>query len=257
MKDILKELREDRVVLGAVCNIESYTAVEILGAAGWDFVLINAEDGVVSPYGASLDVMIMACYAAGVAPQVKLLLPDAGMVYKSLNFGARAVHVSVANRKELEECMRAAKYPPEGNRIASHFVRGARYGAIPWNEYLARENSSVTVVPLLESQEAMDNLEDILDVKGVEIAVIGGFDLACRLGGVGRPEVKTLVDQYWDRLVRVCTSKGIHVMKHVEPGEGKAAVAQGFRCLISGIDSEMLLKENMRLAGSLRAEIGL
>jgi 2-keto-3-deoxy-L-rhamnonate aldolase RhmA len=257
MKDILQELRDGRVVLGAVCNIDSYMAVEILGAAGWDFVLINTEDGIVSPYGQSLDVMIMACYAADIAPQVKLLLPDAGMIYKALNFGAKVIHVSVNNRRELEECMRAAKFPPEGNRIASHFVRGARYGAMPWNDFLESENRSVTIVPLIESQEAMDELEDILSVGGVEIAVIGGFDLACRLGGVGKPEVQKQVAAHWDRLAQVCSKKGIHVMKHVEPGEAQSVVAQGFRCLISGIDTEMLLNENVRQANSLRAELGL
>ena len=116
MKDVIKELRNDNVVLGAVCNIDSYMSVEILGAAGWDFVLINAEDGIVSPYGQSLDTMIMACYAAGIAPQVKLLLPDPGMIYKSLNFGAKVIHVSVSTREELERCMDAAKYPPVGSR---------------------------------------------------------------------------------------------------------------------------------------------
>ena len=136
-------------------------------------------------------------------------------------------------------------------------VRGCKYGASDWNTFLKEENDSVTIVPLLESQEAMDNMEDILSVPGVEIAVIGGFDLACRLGSVGDPETQKKVSQYWDKLVRVCKEKGIHVMKHVEPGEAKSAYDQGFRCLISGIDSEMLLNVNKKEVTALKSELGL
>ena len=256
MKNILEELRKGNVVIGTICNIEHPQILELMGYAGWDYVLINLEDNPTSPYGGSFDNLVRAAYAADIAPMAKILLPDIGMVYKALNFGCKIIHVSIEEREQLETVMRATNYPPEGNRIAYPFLRANKYGAIPFQDYWRKENKETTIVPLLETEKAMENMEDILSVEGVEIATIGPFDLAMNIGGVGEPGVAEKVEKYWAKFESVCRDKGIHILKPVaEPAQLKDAVACGCKCIIATADVPCLLEHNVNWVKGLREEI--
>jgi 2-keto-3-deoxy-L-rhamnonate aldolase RhmA len=256
MKDILNALRNGEIVIGTVCDIEHPQVLEIIGYAGWDYVLINTEDSTTSPYGGSLDNLARAAYAAGITPMAKILLPDIGMVYKALNFGIKIIHASIKERGELEVLMKAVKYPPEGKRIAFPFLRATKFGAVPWNDYWRAENRSTTIVPLLETVEAMDNMEDILSVEGVELATLGPFDLAMNIGGVGAPDVAEKVDDYWRKFEAVCKVKGIHIMKPVaDPSQLRETVERGCRCIIATADIQALFEYERKWVTGLKAEI--
>jgi 4-hydroxy-2-oxoheptanedioate aldolase len=256
MRDILEALRNGEIVIGTVCDIEHPQVLEIIGYAGWDYVLINAEDSTTSPYGGSLDNLARAAYAAGITPMVKILLPDIGMVYKALNYGIKIIHASIKEKRELELLMKAVKYPPEGTRIAFPFLRATKFGAVPWDNYWRAENRSATIVPLLETVEAMDNMDDILSVKGIELATIGPFDLAMNIGGVGAPGVAEKVDDYWKKFESVCKAKGIHIMKPVAaPSQLRAAVERGCRCIIATADIQALFEYERNWVTGLRDEI--
>ncbi len=256
MKNILEELRNGNVVIGTISNIEHPQIIELMGYAGWDYVLINLEDNPASPYGGSFDNLVRAAYAADIAPMAKILLPDVGMVYKALNFGCKIIHVSIEKREQLEKLIKASKYPPAGNRIAYPFLRANKYGTIPFQDYWREENDATSIVPLLETVDAMENMEEILSVEGIEIATIGPFDLAMDLGGVGEPGVDEKVQKYWEKFEAVCKAKGIHVLKPVaDPAMLKETVDRGCKCIIASADIPCLLEHNVNWVKGLREEI--
>ena len=256
MKDILKALRDGEVVIGTVCNIEHPQVLEIIGYSGWDYVLINTEDSTTSPYGGSLDNMVRAAFAAGITPMSKILMPDVAMVYKSLNFGIKIIHASIKNRSELETLTRAVKYPPQGTRIAFPFLRNNGFGARPWGDFREEEDASTTIVPLLETVEAMENMEDILSVEGVELATMGPFDLAMNLGGLGAPGVAEKIEEYWRKFEKICKAKGISVMKPVpDVSKVRETVERGCRCIIATADIEALYQWEHNWVTGLRTEI--
>ena len=178
------------------------------------------------------------------------------MVYKALNFGCKIIHVSIERREQLEPLMKAAKYPLEGNRIAYPFLRANKYGVTPFKDYWRQENEETTIVPLLETVEAMENMEDILSVEGVKIATLGPFDLAMNLGGVEEPGVAEKVEESWVKFETVCREKGIHILKPVAtPADLKGAVARGCKCIVASADIPCLLEHNKTWVQALRKEI--
>lgn len=166
MKDILKAMRDGEVVLGVCCDISDPSVVELLGHVGWDFVLINAEGGTVSPFGQELESMIRAAYAADVTPVVKVLENNEAMIASALKLGAKIIEVPRVNsREEAERAVRAVKYPPAGERMTYWGVPATRYGIDSWADHVRAANAEVSVYVVLEEQVAMDNMEDILSAE--------------------------------------------------------------------------------------------
>jgi 2-keto-3-deoxy-L-rhamnonate aldolase RhmA len=99
-------------------------------------------------------------------------------------------------------------------------------------------------------------MEEILSVKGVELATIGPFDLAMNIGGVGVPGVAEKVDDYWKKFEAVCKAKGIHVMKPVAaPSQLRETVERGCRCIIATADIQALFEYERNWVTGLREEI--
>lgn len=118
MKDIKKALKNGEVVIGVCCDISDPSVVAILGYTGWGYVIINCEGGVASPFGAELENLIRAAYIADITPVVKVPENDSAMVASAVNLGAKIVEVPKVNTKEdAIEALKAAKYPPQGNRM--------------------------------------------------------------------------------------------------------------------------------------------
>jgi len=189
VKDIIKALRNGEVVIGVGCQIPAPCVVEMMGYAGWDYVNINCENAPIAPYGTELENMIRAAYAGDIYPMVKLLSNSPAMIWQALDLGAKAVMVSIRNKEELLRAIAATKYAPHGNRNGAPSIRAAKYGFVPWPEYMEQAYTEAPVIPLLETREAMDNMDDILSVDGLALVTIGPFDLALDLGGLEKPGV--------------------------------------------------------------------
>lgn len=245
MKDILKAMRDGEVVLGVCCDISDPSVVELLGHVGWDFVLINAEGGTVSPFGQELESMIRAAYAADVTPVVKVLENNEAMIASALKLGAKIIEVPRVNsREEAERAVRAVKYPPAGERMTYWGVPATRYGIDSWADHVRAANAEVSVYVVLEEQAAMDNMEDILSAEGLEMVILGPLDLALRLGGVDDPAARAQVKQYREKLLRLAGERGIGVIDIVrDAGEAAEAVARGARGLLFGQDDLAMLRE--------------
>ena len=244
MKDIKKALKNGEVVMGVCCDISDPSVVEILGQTGWDNVIINCEGGTCSPFGAELENMIRAAYLADITPVVKVPENTSAMIASAVKAGAKIVEVPKVNNKEdAIRAIKAIKYPPQGERMTCWGVTATGYGAVPWSEHVVKANEEVSIFAVLEEQEAMDNMEEILSVEGLEIVSIGWLDLALRLGGVGDTNAEAMVTKYRQKLLDLCKDKGIAVIQGVnDAATAKEAIKMGARALLFGQDDMTMLR---------------
>ncbi len=102
----------------------------------------------------------------------------------------------------------------------------------------------MTIFAVLEEQEAMDNMEEILSVEGLDIVLIGWLDLALRLGEMGDPKVEAQVRRYQQKLLDLCKEKGIAVIQGVsDAASAKEAISMGARGLLFGQDDMTMLRD--------------
>jgi 4-hydroxy-2-oxoheptanedioate aldolase len=244
MKNIKEAMSNGEVIMGVCCDISDPSVVEILGATGWDYVIINCEGGTVSPFGAELENMIRAAYLADVTPVVKVPENNPAMIASAIKLGAKIVEVPKINTKEdAVAALTALKYPPQGSRMTCWGIPATNYGAIPWTEHVQKANEELTIFAVLEEQEAMDNMEDILSVEGLEIVLIGWLDLALRLGGVNDPKVEAKLKEYQQRLLTLCKKSGISVIQGAsDAASAKEAISMGARGFLFGQDDMTMLR---------------
>jgi 4-hydroxy-2-oxoheptanedioate aldolase len=253
MKNIKKALENGEVVFGATILSSDPTCVEIAGYAGYDFVFIDSEHAPASPLGKEMGELIRAAYAADVTPIVRIIdRTDFSQIRKVLDLGARGIIAPLLSTKEEAEFLvDTCFYPPEGHRGSCPCTRAARFGMVDWNEYAKKMNENLVILPLIESAQGVNNLEEICSVKGLTGFLYGHFDLAMDLGIKIDPESATplekqlrenpIIEGYFDDVIRIATKHGLYVACHTGDGvESAKVVKRGARIVLTGVDTCML-----------------
>ncbi|MBL3641620.1 HpcH/HpaI aldolase family protein [Peribacillus frigoritolerans] len=194
---IKEKIKRGEQVLGAFLGINSPPIVEMLGYAGFDFVVIDDEHGAFS--ASELENIIRTADSVGVVPIVRVSY-DPSSIQKALDRGAKGVQVPMVNTKEEAlEVVKRAKFPPYGNRGVSYSTRPARYGKDGGKPYLDESNENVMIIVHIETLDAANNFEDIATVPGIDLAFIGSTDLSVNMGyqleGASHPEVQRVIDE--------------------------------------------------------------
>ena len=208
-----KALASERVVYGTWIQTPSAEVVEIMGWAGWDFVILDLEHG---PYGAEgLPHLIRAAEAAGAAPLVRVPLVAPEQVGKALDLGAAGIVTpGVASAESAREAVRLTRFPPHGSRGSSPSTRQLHYSARPFASLLASGAPRPLVVLQVEARLATSDLGSILDVGGVDVIFIGPYDLSTSLGLPGQfdhPTVREAISEIVTRAAEHGAAVGIWV----------------------------------------------
>jgi 4-hydroxy-2-oxoheptanedioate aldolase len=211
-----QKLRDGQPVFGGLLRTPEPTLVEVLGYAGYDYVVLDAEHGAHS--FEALDTLILTAYASGVTPIVRVNENTPGLIMRVLDIGAQGVLVPhIKTAADAHRAVAAALYPPDGSRgIGPN--RGSQFGAIPGDEYFPAINDEVAVMLMMEEADAVEAIDSITDVKGVAALSIGLSDLSGSLGVPGQvnhPSVQAAVD----RLMAVAARKGLPVSLSVRSVE--------------------------------------
>ncbi|WP_350029923.1 MULTISPECIES: aldolase/citrate lyase family protein [unclassified Caballeronia] len=153
-----------------------YQPVEIAGAAGLDAVVIDAEH---APFSAdAIDACLLACRAANVVGLVRVPDTSAATLLQVLDMGADGIlapHVrSAAQAAEIVACTRYAR----GVRGFSNSARAGQYGVVPMREHIARQDAMATVICQIEDEDAIEQLDSIAAVDGVDCLFVGRADLS-------------------------------------------------------------------------------
>lgn len=185
-------------VSGLTVQTASPEIVEMCGAAGLDFVWIDAEHG-------SFDLetavaMFRAADAHGVTPLLRVPSLDASSIMRALDGGAMGVIVpNVSTAGQAQAAVDFARYRANGRglRGACPSTRAARYLSDDWDAFVRWSNENTTVWALIETVEGVGNIDEILAVEGLDAIALGPFDLSHELGLRGQPfhpEVTQLLD---------------------------------------------------------------
>ena len=162
--------------------------VEMAAPLGFDWVLIDCEHGSIGIETAEL--MIMAAEAAGLTPIVRPPSNTATEISQVMDLGAMGVQVPhVITEDDARAAVAAVKYHPQGARTMAAGIRAQGYGLAASNDdYLARANAETLVCVQIEDAEALDNVDDILAVEGIDVFFIGPSDLSQSMGHPGNPK---------------------------------------------------------------------
>ncbi len=233
-----QRLRDGETLAGFVATIPSAVSVQAMAAAGADFLVIDQEHGAVGPE--SLHAMIAATAGTRCAPLVRVPRRDEAWVKPALDLGAEGVvFPMVRTADDAAECVALTRYPPRGRRGWGPFVAHARWG-VGLFDYLPRRGDEAVCMLLIETRAAVENIEAICKVEGVDCLVIAQFDLSTELGVSGRfdaPEFRDAVAH----AERVILEAGIPLgAAALTREQTQAIVGRGYRLPVHGFDVLML-----------------
>lgn len=205
-------------VLSLFIGFPTIHIVEMAAYHRFDAVVLDNEHGMLSDE--NIEHMVIAAELAGVKPLVRVPSSDAVYILKAMDRGAHGVHVpQVETKEQALEVVAAVKYPPLGRRGAAFSMRAARYGTIPIAEYLREANRRSFIAIHIESERALENVDAILEVEGIDLVYIGPTDLSVSLGYEGQvdhPQVIRAAEKIRDSAKK----RGLSVGMHVKSAEG-------------------------------------
>ena len=206
---VREKLRRGEPSIGAFLGLESPNVAELFGHHGFEWLLIETEHNGLD--AAEVETMVRAIETTEAIPLVRVPSHDQVPIQRALDIGALGVKVPmIKTAEEAEAIVSFTRYPPEGVRSWGP-MRASGYTA---NEpdYFERANENILVTLILETVEAVENLEEICSVQGIDAISIGPADLGAALG--------------YDPLVRVHPDIEAVAQKMVEVGK-KTGVAMG------------------------------
>ena len=191
--------------------------VEAAGRAGYDFVLLDMEHGTTT--FEILSHLIRAMNVAGVCPVVRVSRGTDIWIDQALDVGAGAVMIpQIDTAEQARAAVSAAKFSPIGTRGTCRFVRSAGFGAVPGSEYFRTAQDTVVILQA-EGRKAVENLDEILDVPGIDVVFVGPYDLSSSLGHVGEidhPEVVACIKE----IIAKGKEKGVKIGCFADTVEG-------------------------------------
>jgi 4-hydroxy-2-oxoheptanedioate aldolase len=181
------KLKAGETVVGCFMRYPVPSLVEICAYQGWDFMIFDAEHGLIDP--ATCECMVRAAELHGVTPLVRVPNTEPSTILRFLDIGVQGIHApNVGSAAQAAAIVRSVKYHPVGVRGLAG-TRAAGYGQEgPLRDYIERANQETMVIAQIESREGVDNVEKILEVDHIDVAFIGPTDLAHSLGVLGQPD---------------------------------------------------------------------
>lgn len=225
--------------IGLWCSLCSNIAAEIVADSGFDWLVIDAEH---SPNELPDVLAALQAVASGTAsPVVRPPWNDPVMIKRILDIGAQTVLLPyVQNAEEAARAVAATRYAPEGIRGVTSAGRAARYGRVA--DYLKTAAREICVIAQVETRQALDQLEAIASVEGVDAVFIGPSDLAASLGHVGHPqhpEVQAALEDAGRRLKAIGVPAGIFT---VSEEEAQRYIDWGYVFVAVGVDVALLAR---------------
>ena len=193
LENFRNKLKNDECVYGVFMKTGDPMFVEAASLGGFDFVILDTEHGPVSIENQQNN--IRAAEARGAVPIIRLKDSGENTIGKALDIGAYGIQVPQINSAaDAEKIVKFAKFYPYGMRGVCRFVRAADYSAMDRYEYF--ENSkNILIILQLEGVKAIENLDEILEVEGVDILFIGPYDLSQSLGIPGQVNNPLVVEE--------------------------------------------------------------
>ncbi len=242
---------ERRLQIGLWSSLCSNVGAEIIADSGFDWLLLDTEH---SPN--ELPGLLSQLQAIGreqATPVIRAAWNDTVLIKRILDIGAPAVLIPyVQNAAEAECAVAAVRYPPRGLRGVSAGSRASRYGRV--SDYFKKADDEICLLVQVETRAALDQLEAIASVDGVDGVFIGPADLAASLGHLGNAqaeEVQTAIREAARRLTSAGKAAGILA---VIEADARRYIEWGYRFVAVGVDTNLLARTADLLARAFKPQ---
>ena len=237
---LLSMVEQQQIPLGIQMFTGSPTIVEVLGQTGYDFVMIDTEHSQVNVQ--SLEMMIRTAEVAGLIPYVRVTSALSEVeIRRALEAGAEGLFLPRVNSvADIERVAEYAFIPPKGRRRICPAVRAANYSAPDLDQYIEWNNAEVALIPIIETGEALEDVEAICAHVDVKMLYFAPGNLAVQLGlgmkGVRGPEIQAA-----SRKVLEAAARHNVVMiggpMFASPEACKKSIDDGIRIFCLGLDT--------------------
>jgi 4-hydroxy-2-oxoheptanedioate aldolase len=245
-----RALARSDLQIGLWSTLCSNIGAEVIAHSGFDWILLDTEH---SPN--ELPGLLQQLHAMGrgtAMPVVRAAWNDPVLIKRILDVGAQSILLPyVQTAEEAQRAVRSVRYPPAGIRGVSSGSRASQYGRV--KDYLRRADAEVCLIVQVETRAALEQLEAIAAVEGIDGVFIGPADLAASLGHLGEPqhhEVQTALREAAATLNRVGKAAGILT---VIEAEARRYIEWGYRFVAVGVDTSLLAKSADALAQAFKS----
>jgi 4-hydroxy-2-oxoheptanedioate aldolase len=241
---------QDKAAVNGWLTIGDSFAAETMAQQGWDSLTIDLQHGVID-YTA-LVPMLQAISTTSTVPVVRVPWLEPGIVMKTLDAGAYAVICPMVNtREDAQKLVAWTNYAPQGTRSYGP-VRATLYGGA---DYFEHANATIVRFAMIETAQALDNLDAILSVDGLDAIYIGPSDLSISLGcKPSFDELEPKAAQAVEHILARAKHHGVVAgMHNGSPPAARARIAKGFRFVTVGSDARLLAAGSQEILQAMRA----
>lgn len=254
--EIKSKFKTGEVSLGSWISLAHVSIAEILANAGFDWIVIETEHSAIDL--SEVLKLIIAIEGRDAIPLVRLAGVDPLQAKAVLDSGAAGVLVPLVNTKvDAQLAVKSTKYPPIGERGVG-VARAHGYGSI-FESYLESANEETLLIVQIEHIEAVNNIEEILSVPGIDGTFIGPFDLSSSMGVPGQiehPDVQAAQRRVLQATLSHGLVAGIHLVQPEKAiSELRLRIAEGYRFIAVGSDLFLLNNISRSLHDSARSVI--
>jgi 4-hydroxy-2-oxoheptanedioate aldolase len=242
--------REDRTAVNGWLAVPSAFSAEVMAHQGWDTLTIDMQHGVIDY--TSLVGMLQAISTTATVPVVRVPWLEPGIIMKTLDAGAYGVICPMVNtREDAQRFVAYTNYAPKGTRSFGP-VRALLYGGA---DYPQQADSTIVRFAMIETAQALDNLDAILSVEGLDAVYIGPSDLSLSLGC--RPvfdDVDPPVAQAMAHILARARHHGVQAGVHNGlPEVARQRSAMGFRFVTVSSDARLMAAGSQQILAAMRA----
>jgi len=214
MIDILKKkLNDDEVAFGTFVKVNSPAIVEMLGLAGFDFIIIDSEHSSFSYLEA--ENLVRAADGVGMSSIIRIPSAKEEHIQHALDSGAGGIQVpGLSTVEEVKAFLPFTKYYPYGTRGLSFAQRSANYGLVDTSNYVKTSNEGTTVVVHIENKEMAEKVDELCQIPEVDVLFVGPADMSQSMGKPGAmndPEVVALIEKVFSKAAQYNKKVGIFV----------------------------------------------
>jgi 4-hydroxy-2-oxoheptanedioate aldolase len=242
--------RNGQAAVNGWLAIPSAFSAEVMAHQGWDTLTIDLQHGIID-YPAMVG-MLQAISTTTTVPLVRVPWLEPGILMKTLDAGAYGVICPMVNtREDAQKLVAWTSYAPRGTRSFGP-VRAALYGGA---DYPQHADDTIVRFAMIETKQALDNLDDILSVEGLDAVYIGPSDLSLSLGcKPSFDDVDPPVAQAIDHILARAQAHGVMAGVHNgAPEVARARVAKGFRLVTVGSDARLLAAGSQQMLAAMRS----
>jgi len=228
-------------------------SAEVMAHQGWDTLTIDLQHGV-NDYSAMVS-MLQAISTTPTVPLVRVPWLEPGILMKALDAGAYGVICPMVNtREDAQKLVAYTHYAPQGTRSFGP-VRALLYGGA---DYAQHANDTIVTFAMIETAQALDNLDAILSVEGLDAVYIGPSDLSLSLGcKPAFDDVDPPVAQAIDHILARARAHGIVAAIHNgTPEAALARIAKGFQLVTISSDARLIAAGAQQVLGAMRSRAG-